>query len=204
MAEPHDRREPQARGAGGSCARRRACAAASSAISVSALASTTMSPGVWARSTAADPSAIVPGSVASRCIQPPNAPSADVDRGAVEALAADHDEPRRARLAGSQGRSKCCCDAVADRLHDLAAVAAGHVDETLDPQHVVRPDRGAQPGAKRGGVGYRPAVDDKAVEIVVIVLAFELVQRGAGGEIVLGRGGEPERHRRRHPALRAR
>src|SRR5215469_813641 len=53
----------------GSAARRRAWAAASSAISVSALASTTMSPGVCARSTAADPSAMIPGSVARRCIR---------------------------------------------------------------------------------------------------------------------------------------
>src|SRR5437762_3292903 len=63
-------------GARRSALRRPACAAASSAISVSALASTTISPGVWPRSTAADPSAIIPGSVASRCIQSSNAAGA--------------------------------------------------------------------------------------------------------------------------------
>ena len=92
-------------------------------------------------------------------------------------------------------------DAVADRLHDLAAVAAGHIEEALDPQHVVRPDQPAQRGAEAGGVGDRAALDDKAVEIVVVVLAFELVQRRAGGEIVLGGGGKAQRHRRRAPAL---
>ena len=46
-----------------------------------------------------------------------------------------------------------------------------------------------------------PRVDDKAVEIVVVVLAFELVHRGAGGEVVLGGGGEAERDRRRDPAV---
>ena len=103
MAEPQDRRKPQARrlrvrGAGA------LCAAASSAISVSALASTTMSPGVWPRSTAAAPSAMVPGSAASRCISQPS--SAARDRGAVEALAADHDEPRGPRLAGAARRGR--------------------------------------------------------------------------------------------------
>ena len=45
----------------GSCARSRACAAASSANSVSALDNTTISPGVCPRSIAAEPSVIVPG-----------------------------------------------------------------------------------------------------------------------------------------------
>ena len=100
-------------------ARRRACAAASSAISVSALDSTTISPGVWARSIAAEPSAIVPGSVASRCIQPPDVSSAAAYRDAVEALAADHDEPGLARLARAPGPVEMLLHAVADRLHDL-------------------------------------------------------------------------------------
>ena len=68
MAEAQDRREAQARRGRvlGASPRR---AAASNANSVSALDSTTMSPGVWARSTAAEPSAITPGKVARRCIQ---------------------------------------------------------------------------------------------------------------------------------------
>ena len=95
--------------------------------------------------------------------------------------------------------------AVADRLHDLPAVAAGHVDETLDPQHVVR--AGSRPASRARNASPSstgPAVDDKAVEIIVVVLAFELVHRGAGGEVVLGGGGEAQRHLPAAPCPRAR
>src|SRR5437660_9671815 len=103
-------------GAVGSVARRRACTTARSAISVSALASTMMSPGVCARSIAADPSAMIPGSVASRCIS--HRRERRADRGAVDALPADHDEPGRRALARKPGAVEMLLDAVADRLHD--------------------------------------------------------------------------------------
>ena len=35
---------------------------------------------------------------------------------------------------------------VADSLHDLAAIAARQVDESLDPKDIVQTDRGAQAG----------------------------------------------------------
>src|SRR5271156_232639 len=113
----------------------RACAAASSAISVSALASTIMSPGVWARSTAADPSAMIPGSVASRCMS--GRRERRGDRGAIDSFAADHDEPARRALPRQPRAVEMLFDAVADRLHDLSPVAAGDIEEALDPQYVV-------------------------------------------------------------------
>src|SRR5438874_8047382 len=181
-------------GAAGSVARRRACAAAMSAISVSALVSTMMSPGVWARSIAADPSAMIPGSVASRCMS--HCRERGADRGAVDALAADHDEPARRALAREPGAVEMLLDAVANRLHDLPPVAARHVEKAFDPQHIMGADQRREPDAECGTIADRPALDDKAVEIVVVVLLFEVVARGASGEVVLGRGGEPERHRR--------
>ena len=35
----------------------------------------------------------------------------------------------------------CLCCTVADRLHDLPAIAARQIDKTLHPQHVVQADR---------------------------------------------------------------
>ena len=132
-------------GAPGSSARRRACAAASSAISVSALASTTMSPGVWARSIGGRSVGDGAGLGGEQVHSAGSEPRASIG-GAVEALSADHDEPRRAALAGQPGAVEMLLDAVADRLHDLPAVAAGHVDETLDPQYVVRADQRRRAG----------------------------------------------------------
>src|SRR6266849_10958137 len=186
-------------GAAGSAARHLACAAASSAISVSALASTMMSPSVWARSIAADPSAMIPGSVASRCTS--GRRERRPDGGAVDALAADHDEPARRALAREPGAVEMLLDAVADRLHDLPPVAPRHIEEALDAEHVMGADQRREPGAERGTIADRPALDDKAVEIVVVVLLFKIVARGPGGEVVLGRGGEAERHRRRDSTL---
>src|SRR6266516_4476256 len=62
-------------------------------------------------------------------------------------------------------------------------------------------DQRREPGAEQRTIADRPALDDKAVEIVVVVRLFEIVAGGAGGEVVLGRGGEAERDRRRDPAL---
>src|SRR5437016_14474857 len=114
-------------GAAGSAARRRACAAAMSAISVSALASTMMSPGVCARSIAADPSAMIPGSVASKCMSPRRERRAN--GGAVNPLAPNHDEPARRALIGQPGAVEMLLDAVADRLDDLPPVASRHIEE---------------------------------------------------------------------------
>ena len=50
-------------------------------------------------------------------------------------------------------------------------------------------DQCRQPGAERGVIDDRPALDDKALEIVVVVLAFDVVQRRAGGEVILGTSG---------------
>ena len=66
-------------------------------------------------------------------------------------------------------------DAVADRLHDLPPVAPRHLEEALDAQHVVGADQRREPGAERGAIRDRPALDDKAVEIVVVVLGVEIV-----------------------------
>src|SRR5712691_11614955 len=142
-------------GAASSAARRRACAAAMSAISVSALASTMMSPGVWARSMAADPSAMIPGSVASKCMS--RRRERQADRGAVDPLAPDHDEPARRALAREPGAVEMLLDAVADRLHDLPPVASRHIEKALDPQDVVGADQRHQPGAEQCTITDRPA-----------------------------------------------
>ena len=117
-------------------ARRRCCAAASNASSVSALDSTTISPGVWARSTAAD---AVGDRARQGREQVHSARQRRGDGGAVEALLADHDEPRLgARSPVSPRPVEILLHPVADRLDDLPPVAAGQVDKALDPQHVVR------------------------------------------------------------------
>ena len=90
---------------------------------------------------------------------------------------------------------------VPDRLHDLPAIAAGQVDKTLDPEHVVQADRGTQPGKKCIPVLDRPGGHDKTLEIVVIVPGFEFVDRRAESKIVLGRSRQTERDPWRHPAV---
>ena len=65
----------------------------------------------------------------------------------------------------------------------------------------MRPDHRRQPVAERGWVGDRAGADDKAVEIVVVVLTLDLVDRGARGEVVFRRGGDAERDGRRDPPL---
>ncbi len=54
----------------------------------------------------------------------------------------------------AQGRSKCCSMRPPTAWIDEAAVAARHIGEALDPQHVLRADRGGEPGAERRR--YRP------------------------------------------------
>ena len=66
--------------------------------------------------------------------------------------------------------------AVADRLHDVPAIPARHIDKAFDAQHVVFADHRGEPDTESGEIGDRPAIDDKALEIVVIVLALDLVQ----------------------------
>src|SRR5271166_2499905 len=123
------------------------------------------------------------------------------DCGTIYALAADHDEPRLALLAGMPRPVEMLLQPSADRLHDLPALAARQVDKTLDPQHVVQADRGSQSNKKRVPVLDGPSGHDKALEIIVIVPSFELVHRGAGSKILLGGGGQAERHLWRHPTV---
>ena len=65
---------------------------------------------------------------------------------------------------------------VADRLDDLAPVAPGPIDKTLHSQHVMQVDRGTQTGDESGAILDRPRRDDKALEIIVVVLGLEVVQ----------------------------
>src|SRR5205085_94128 len=108
------------------------------------------------------------------------------DCGTVQAFAADHNEPCLALLVGMPRTVEMLLQPVADRLHDLPAIAAGQVDETLDPQHVVQADRGSQPTEKCVSVLYWPSSDHKALEIIVVMPGFELMHRGAGSKVVLG------------------
>ena len=126
------------------------------------------------------------------------------DRGAVEPFLADHDKACRAGFAGQPRPVEIMLHPVADRLHDLAPVAAGQVDKALDPQYVMRGDRGAQPAEKAGAVADRAQGHDKAVEIVMVVGLSGIVQRRARGEVVLGRGGETERDLPAPPPRRGR
>src|SRR5215472_3734898 len=97
------------------------CAAARQASSVSAALSTTISAAVWPRSTASEPSVIWPGAAARRCM-----PGSRLDRrgdgGAIEALAADHNEAALARLLGAPGPVEIVLQPRADALHHLAEV----------------------------------------------------------------------------------
>ena len=58
-----------------------------------------------------------------------------------------------------------------------------------------------KPGAERRRIDHRAGIDDKTLEIVVVVLAFELVQRRPRREIVLGARREAKRYRRGTLAL---
>jgi len=87
--------------------------------------------GVWARSTGADPSAMIPGSVAKRCMS--RRPSAARIAARFDALAADHHEPACPAFVRQPGAVEMLLDALADCLDDLAAVASGHLEEALDP-----------------------------------------------------------------------
>src|SRR5262249_33140182 len=120
------------------------------------------------------------------------------NRRTVEALAADHDEPSFADLARLPRPVKMPLQSVADRLHDLPAVAAGDVDKALDPGHAVQADRVAQTCEECIAFCHRATGHDKTLEIVVIMFCFEIMDRGPGGEVVLGRGGDTERYRHRH------
>src|SRR5262245_55668705 len=110
-------------------------AAARQAMSVSAADSTTMSPGVCARSTAAV-SSTVPG-VAARRRMSAEGGGADrrLDRGPVEAGATDDDE--RTPFVRPPGAVEVALEAVADALDHEPALAGGHAREALDAKHVV-------------------------------------------------------------------
>src|SRR5262252_8081898 len=119
----------------------------------------------------------------------------------VEALAADHDEPCLALLARQPGPVEMLLKPIADRLHDLPAISARHVDKAFDPQDIVQIDDAPQPREECIGLSYRAARHDKALEIVVIVLGLQVMKRRPGGEIFLGGGAEAERDLRRHYAV---
>ena len=63
------------------------------------------------------------------------------DGGAIEAFAADHDQPRLALFTGIPGPIEMLLQPVADRLHDLSAIATGQVDKPFHPQDVMQADR---------------------------------------------------------------
>ena len=153
--------------------------------------------GVWARSTADEPSAIVPGIVASRCIQ--TASEGRCDGGAVEPLRPITTSRVSRFSPACQGRSKCV-GPVADRLHDLPAIAARQSTKPLTRSTSCNPSRhAAGPGMRSRPL---PALHhDETLEIIVIVSGFELVHRGAGGKVVLGSRRQPQCHLWRHPAL---
>jgi len=123
------------------------------------------------------------------------------DRRLVEALAADDDEAAGARLAGTPGAVEIMLHATTDPLDDLTQLLARNGQKTLEAQYVVRRDRGADPGEESGGIGDRTALDDEALEIVVIVRLAGRMMRRTIRQIVLGRGGEAEQQRRRQRAM---
>jgi hypothetical protein len=118
------------------------------------------------------------------------------DGDAVETFTADHDESCFAPLAGKPGAVEIMLDPVADRLQDTPAAATDHIGKTLDPQHIMRGDHRAQSGKEGITRLYWAACDDKAFEIVVIVLAFQIVEGWPGREIFLGCGGKAQRNLR--------
>src|SRR5258708_25132008 len=63
-------------------------------------------------------------------------------------------------------------------------------------------DGGADPAKEAGGIGDTTTLDDKTLEIVVIMCLARWMMRRAARQIVLGRGGETEQQRRRHRAMR--
>src|SRR5258708_6606799 len=121
------------------------------------------------------------------------------DRGAVEAFAADDDEAGRARLAVAPGAVEIMLQPLADALHHLAELLAGHVEEALEAENVVRRDHRAEAGEEVRGIGDRAARHDEALEIIMVVPGFEVVTGGPGREGVLGAGRQPQpplvRHR---------
>src|SRR5258708_31617836 len=90
----------------------------------------------------------------------------------------------------------------ADALDDLAQLLAGDGDKSFETQYVVRGDRGADASEEIRRIGDRSALDDEALEIVVIMRLPGRVMRRAVGEIVLGRRGEAEEQCRRQRAMR--
>ena len=87
----------------------------------------------------------------------------------------DHDEARLTLLTDLPGPIEVVLYPIADGLDDLAAVAPGPVDKALDPEHLVKLDRGAQAGEERRIITHWSRGHDKALEIVVIMLGFEVV-----------------------------
>src|SRR5258708_23531985 len=97
------------------------------------------------------------------------------DRGAVEAFAADDDEAGRARLAVAPGAVEIMLQPLADALHHLAELLAGHGEEALEAENGVRRDHRAEAGAEARGVGGRAARHDQALENILVLPRFDAV-----------------------------
>ena len=92
-------------------------------------------------------------------------------------------------------------DALADPLHEKAHVLARYRREPLDAEDPVRGDGPGDPG--REGVRAIDLVqlDAERREVVVVVLPLLVEVGGAGVEVVLRRGLDPEEHGRVHRAF---
>src|SRR6185312_2639813 len=123
---------------------------------VSAAERMTISAGLWPRSTAMLPSAMVPGWAARRCIPARLCLKRGGDRRPVEPLEADDDEAADPRFAGGPGPIEIVLNAGADPLDDLAQLLAGNGEKALEAEDIVRRQRRRDTGEEQGRVGDRP------------------------------------------------
>src|SRR5215470_20098992 len=94
------------------------------------------------------------------------------DGGAVEAFATDHHEPALALLAQAPGPIEIMLHPRAHALHNVPKILAGHMEEALEAEDVVRRDDLAEAREEAARVHDRAARDDEALEVVVIVLGL--------------------------------
>src|SRR5690606_33786234 len=145
---------------------RRRLAALSTARSLAAAESTTMSPGDWPRSTASVPSDTCPGVVTSRCIRPSSAsiapngscrhpPKQRGDAGTIEAGKADDDEATGALFAVPPRTVEIVLKPRADALDHQPGVPAGNRRHPLDAEHAIERQRLARARRKLRRVAGR-------------------------------------------------
>ena len=132
-------------GGGGGAARR--------AIAVSAARRATISPGDCSRSTAAAPSSMAPGWVASRCID--SAEHGLPDRFFIQPSESDHDQLAFAFLAKPPVPVAIALQPGTDHLDHFAARFSRPVEEAFDAQDIVFGRRLAQPFVERVAIGDR-------------------------------------------------